>query len=106
MIIDDILARAGLKYEDLNEVEHEWLERQLEALSQKKITVSLIRDHISKMRESVELELTKVGHETKQDIFLKARLRNYILLEKFLSTPEDAKRQLNQMLAGIPTGKK
>jgi len=70
-------------------------------LSKNELTVNTVRSHLASMRDSVEQELTKTDNGTKQDIFLKARLRNYMLLEAFLSTPEKAKEAMERMLTGI-----
>ncbi len=100
-IIDDILQKFHLKYEDLNSVEREQLTVWLDSLNHQQLTIDKVKLYISSMRDSVEQELTKIGHESKQDIFLKARLRNYMLLESFLSTPDKAKKALEQSLANI-----
>jgi len=99
--MDDILKKYGLKYEDLNPTEKETLNTWLTALKQGQLTLDKIKDYISAMRDSVESELTKIGHENKQDIFLKARLRNYMLLEGFLSTPERAEKMMEKSLSGL-----
>ncbi len=57
------------------------------------------------MKFSVENELSKVGHESRQDIYLKARLRNLMLLEAMLTSPEKAKIRLEQAIAGIAGNK-
>jgi len=100
-MIDKILQKAGLKYEDLNKVERETLNTMINSLGQNKLTVSKVKDHINAMRDSVEKELTVTDLNSKQDLFLKARLRNYMLLEAFLSTPEKAKEALDRALAGL-----
>ena len=99
--MDDLLKQYGLKYEDLNPVERETLNTWLAALKQGQLSIEKIKDYIATMRDSVEQELTKIGHESKQDIFLKARLRNYMLLEAFLLTPERAKKMMEKSLSGI-----
>jgi len=101
MIIDKILERNNLKYEDLTSEERETLGTWTEALQQGKISVEKIRDYLQVMKASVEQELSKIGHESKQDIFLKARLRNYLLLEAFLSTPERARIAVDRSIAGF-----
>lgn len=103
-MIDDILKRFGVKYEDLNSAERETLDTMLGALQQSELTVAAVKNHISVMKDSVEQELSKVGHESTQDIYLKARLRNYLLLEAFLTSPEKARAALERALAGL--GKK
>ena len=101
MTIDEILEKTGLKYEDLNAVEKETLNSWLKALSEKNITLEGVRDYISSMKNGVEQDLTKTGLNSKQDLFLKARLRNYMLLEAFLSNPERAKQALEQAMKGM-----
>lgn len=100
-MIDEILQRFNLKYDDLTAAERETIESWAAAFNQNQLTVEHIKAYIASMRDSVEQELTQVGHNNKQDIFLKARLRNYLLLEAFLDTPAKAQKALDRMLAGI-----
>jgi len=100
-MLDQILERIGLKYEDLSGVEKETLRKWMEDLGKSQIGIENIKTYVDSMRDSVAEELTKTGHGTKQDLFLKARLRNYMLLGAFLSTPEKAKQALDRALAGI-----
>ncbi len=103
-MIDKILEKYNLKYEDLKTSERETLNTWINALSQSELTVSKVKDYIASMRASVEQELSQVGYNNTQDIFLKARLRNYILLEAFLSSPDKAKEALEKALLSV--GKK
>jgi hypothetical protein len=73
----------------------------MESLEKNQLNLDLVRQYVASMRDSVEQELTKTGNENKNDLFLKARLRNYMLLEAFLSTPEKAKKALERTMAGI-----
>jgi len=100
-MMDEILSKFGLKYGDLEKDEKETLKTWMEALSKNELNLEKVREYLSSMRSSVEQELTKVGHNTKEDIFMKARLRNYMLLEAFLSTPERAKKAIEQALMGM-----
>jgi len=100
-MLDELLKDKGLKYEDLNPVERETLHTWMEALQKSQITPERVKEYIGTMRDAVENELTKIGHESKQDIYLKARLRNYMLLDAFLTSPEKAKQQLERVLASI-----
>lgn len=101
MKIDDILERVGLQYEDLKREEKETLDQWMQALKQRKVTVETIKKHIVSMRETVERELATSKLGTKEDTFLKARLRNYLLLEAFLVSPERAKEALENAIAGM-----
>lgn len=100
-MIDELLKRYNLKYEELTPEERETFHSWLNAINQSAISIEKIREYVASMKASVENELTKVGHNNKQDLLLKARLRNYLLLEAFLSTPDKAKAQLEQALAGF-----
>ena len=106
MKIDEVLEKIGIKYEDLNSAEKETLHSWMEVLGENKLTLESVRTYIASMKDSVEQELTKTGHDSKQDLFLKARLRNYLLLEGFLSTPEKAKMALDRAIAGIVSSRK
>jgi histidyl-tRNA synthetase len=105
-IIDDLLQKTGLKYEDLNVAERETLQSWMEALGKNQLNLESVKQYITSMKESVEQELTKTDLNTKQDLFLKARLRNYMLLEAFLSTPERAKKALDKAISGLVGTKK
>lgn len=99
--MDKILERLGLNYSDLSSAERETLHSWVQSLETNELTVDKIREYVGAMRDSVEQELTKTDHNSKQDIFLKARLRNYMLLEGFLSTPERARRAIELQLNSI-----
>jgi hypothetical protein len=100
-MFDEILQRVGLKFEDLKKEERETLNTWVQSLQQNSLSMERVKDYIAAMRDAVEQELTETTHNTKQDIFLKARLRNYLLLEAFLSTPAKAKQALDNALAGL-----
>ena len=101
MNIDSLLEKVGLKYDDLTPVEKETLNSWQEALQKGQLSLEKVREYIVSMREAIENELTKSDLGTKQDLFLKARLRNYMLLEGFLSTPERAKEQIENAISGM-----
>ena len=105
-MINELLEKVGLKYDDLNKVELETLHTWEEALSKSQITIESIKKYIGTMRSSVEQELSVSGLGTKQDTLLKARLRNYMLLEAYLSTPERAKEALDRAVAGLVSKRK
>ena len=100
-MIDEILTKLGLKYEDLSKVERETLHTWMESLDKNTVTLASVKTYISSMKDSVEQELTKIDNGSKQDIFLKARLRNYMLLEAFLFGPEKAKQAIDRAIASL-----
>ena len=105
-MIDELLQRVGLKYEDLNVAEKETLNVWMQALQRGEVNTGKIKIYLASMRDAVEQDLTKTDHNSKQDLFLKARLRNYMLLEAFLSTPEKAKEQMERAVAGLVPAKR
>ena len=100
-MIDEILQRMNLKYEDLNAAERETLTNWMQSVQKNVLTVEDVKKNIQAMKFAVEQELSGVGHNSKQDIFLKARLRNYMLLEAFLTSPEKAKEALERSLSNL-----
>lgn len=101
MNLDKLLEKVGLTYEELTSAERDTLGTWMESLSKSKISISSVKDYISSMRDAVELELTKTDLNSKQDLLLKARLKNYMLLEAFLTTPEKAKEALERAISGM-----
>lgn len=101
MDYDALLKKHGLKYEDLNAAERETYTSMVASLQQNVLTVEAIRAYIDNMIHSVEDELSRFDLGSKQDIFLKARLRNYMLLRAVLQSPEKAKKQLELALKGM-----
>jgi uncharacterized protein YoxC len=104
-MFDEILQKVGLKYEDLTVEEKETLHSWVDAMRETGLSVAKIKEHIENMKYSVETELTDTKHGSKRDIYLKARLKNYMLLEALLSTPEKAQQALDRALAGIVSKK-
>lgn len=99
--MDELLKKFNLKYEDLNVAEVETLTGWLTAAQESNLTTDKVRDYIRAMKHAVEEELTKYDLGSKQDLFLKARLRNYILLDAFLTSPEIARKRLEAALGNI-----
>lgn len=100
-MFDKILERLNLKFEDLTREERTTLQSWMDVLQKKRISLEDVRVNITAMKEAVENELTKTDLNSNQDLFLKARLRNYLLLEAFLSSPERAKEALERMIEGL-----
>ena len=98
-MLDEILEKSGLKYEQLTALEKETLNTWMDALQKGQVSIEKVREYIGSMKEAVEQELTKFDLDTNQDLFLKARLRNYMLLDAYLSTPERAKEQIENAIS-------
>lgn len=127
--MDEILEKVGLKYEELTTAERETLHGWMEALSQNTLTIESVKTYIVSMRDAVEHELSgtkdapqswlsllsflipligiiRKWYQDQHEIELKARLRNYRLIEAFLSSPERAKRAIDQAIAGMASVKR
>jgi len=104
-MLNQILEKIGLKYDDLTPDERDTLNEWSENLSKKGLTISDVKGYISSMRDSVEEKLTKTDLNTKQDLLLKARLRNYMLLDAFLGSPEKQKEVIEKQISGLVSGK-
>ncbi len=124
MDIDNLLSKRGVKFEQLTEEEQETLNKWITDINRGQINVAAVRDYIIKMRDSVAqalsdlqetpsswlsllcLLLPLVGiirkwYFDQKRVALTSRLRNYVLLEAFLSTPEKAKAALEKAMDGL-----
>jgi hypothetical protein len=102
-LYDKYLEATGLKYEDLSPAERETFNQAV--FSIKNLSIADLREYISDMKNTIALQLSEVtGSEDadiEKDLVLKARLKNYILLEAFLTAPEKAEKALNKQLENI-----
>ena len=98
-IFEQLLQNLGIKdYDQLTPDEQTTYRSWLEKVEKSKITLEDVKKGVSAMREVVEMELVKETHRSK-DIFLKARLKNYILIESLLSRPDRAREALESYVA-------
>jgi len=101
-LLDKALEDLGLKYDDLNVAERETYRQK--SFQAKTLTIPDLIDNVRVMKDSVALQLSDTPDmEENQDTNckLKARLKNYIVLEAFLTSPEKAERALKQSLEGV-----
>ena len=56
---------------------------------------------IIKIRQSIECLALDMGKDLEKDLILKARLKNYVLLEAFLTSPDRAEKALRDSLQNI-----
>lgn len=101
----------GIKFEEMSREEKSTLDRWLDGLQKNEITLDNVRTYVQSMKEAVENELADTPETERVFLFmyrpsrkallLKARLRNYMLLEAFLLTPERAKKALERSLSGF-----
>lgn len=98
--LDKLLEENGLRYEDLNSEERNTYNQQY--FSVQKLTVEDVKRYVIDMKNSIALQLTdsSILHPFK-DNTLKARLKNYILMEAFLTTPDKAEAALKKAVSNI-----
>ena len=109
-MIDKLLEKFNLKFEDLTPEERQTLYTWVDVLEKGQLTVEKVRENISSMKYAVENALIDEPEfayififkvPNRKQILLKARLKNYILIEAMLSTPERARAELEKVLSGI-----
>lgn len=121
--MNDVLEKVGLQYEDLTNAERDTLMKWTQALQEKRLTVEQVKEYVRTMRSAVEREITeendpatwmniltmliplygliKKWYADKKLYSLHARLKNYMMLEAFLDTPERARKALDQAVSGL-----
>ena len=98
-IFEQLLQNLGIKdYDQLTPDEQSTYRSWLEKVEKAKITLDDIKRGVSAMREVVEMELVKEERSPK-DRYLKARLKNLILIESILSRPDRARAALESYVA-------
>ena len=114
-ISDDILSKIGVKYEDLTTAERGTLNQWMQALQSNQLTVEMVKSFVGNLRDTIENNLIQEPEfnyilffkvPNRKQILLKARLKNIMLFDAFLSTPEKAKRALKQQIAGMVSDRK
>lgn len=112
--INNLLEEHGLKLEELNSAERETLEKWSKAWQQQEISVPKIKELLEQLIESTLKELADLKEATSfwsflfnrnKDIFLKARLKNYLMLRDFISGPERARNFIEENLKNIKATK-
>ena len=94
-LFTQILESFGIKdYEELTQDEQVTLRGWVEKVEKAVITLEDVKRGLLVMREVVEAELVKEDTLSRKDIYLKARLKNLILIETILNRPEKARAAL------------
>jgi len=104
-MLDKLLKKHNLTWEELTSEEKATLNSWINAVQERALTVEKIRNYIADMKSGIEKQLAVTDLDSKNDLFLKARLRNIILLEAMVSTPDQAQRALDAALSNITTSK-
>lgn len=114
-MLDEILRSHNLSFDELTKAEKDTLDSMLNGLSTKTITAEDMKQFIKSMRDVIENELINEPEFiyvfvfkvlNRKQIFLKARLRNCMVLESFLTGPEKARKVIESALLNIPNKSK
>ena len=96
--LDQLLEPTGYKFEQLTPDEQATALEMLEVIKNTKITIDIVKKHIADMKYSVEEKLAVANLDPEEDIYLKARLRNYMLLDVLIGTQDKAKDEIETQL--------
>ena len=109
-LMDTILEKVGLSYDELSELEKQTLYTWVEQVKTNQLTVEGIRLHVSAMRETLEKELIDEPEfnyififkvPNRKQILLKARLKNMLMIESLLMGPERAQKALEAAIGNL-----
>jgi len=114
--MEDFLKKMDLKFDDLRADERDTYLRWLDDISKKQLTLDKVLLHMRAFITAIEKELAKepefiyqlgglIKRENRSNIFMKARLSNYLLIESMLTSPARAKEALQQALGNVKTPK-
>lgn len=127
--MNEILERVGLQYEDLTSAERETLKSWMQDLDSNQLTLDGVKNYVASLKSSVEQELQKYRetpqtwlgvislfipiyglirkwYQDQYKLGLESRLRNLMLLDAFLASPEKAKEALEKAIGSIATNRK
>jgi hypothetical protein len=108
--INGLLEKQGLKIEELNSAERQTLEKWSKAWQQQEMSVAKIQELLDNLIDGTQKDLADLKESTsfwswlfnrKKDIFVKARLRNYLTLRDFIAGPERARKFIEENLKNI-----
>lgn len=100
-MFDKLLSQFGVSYEDLNTAEKETLHQWYQSLAKNELTIPRVIEFLDKLIKDVEKELARYDLNKTEDLFLKARLKNYLILHDFMSAPEKARKHIEESIQQI-----
>jgi hypothetical protein len=109
-MLSNLLDKYGIKYDDMNALERETFDSWSKSLASKQLTLTDVETHVKSLIEAVNKDLADLKESTsfwtylyqwKRDTYLKARLRNYMMLYDFLTAPAKARQFIEQSLQNI-----
>lgn len=114
-LLDQILTKVGVEYDDLNSAERSTLDQMLQSVKKNEVTVTTIKQYIDDMIGITSEQLADMNMKRpsfwafmwrfRRETQLKARLKNYIFLQRMLDTPKKAQKAIEEALAALGTTK-
>jgi len=92
-ILENIVDKLG-GYDQLNAAERETYKEHLKILEGKAVTLEDTKKFVRNMITVIERDLVNTKENSIESKGLKARLKNFLMLEQFLFSPEKAKEAL------------
>lgn len=94
-ILDNLVDQLG-GYDELSADERATYRDHLKIMESKPVTVDATKVFVRKMITLLERGLVDTKENSRESKNLKARLKNFLVLEAFLFSPEKAKEALEQ----------
>lgn len=97
-ILDKWMENKNLKYEELTREEKDFYLQSQEMIEQKPPSIAEQVDNLENMIDNLLLELVDLRTQSAKDTFLKARVKNLLVIKASLTSAERAKKQLKKLL--------
>ena len=110
MPLPQLLDKFGLNLDDLNAAERDTYFEWMERLSRQEMTLDDVKAYVPRLIASLNAEMASLEPppsvwawlmRDRRETYLKARLRNYLMLADFLAGPERAQKWVERQLSTI-----
>ena len=110
MKLEDLLGQFGLSLDELNAAERQTLNDWLGKLRSKQLTLPDVQEHLASLVSALEREIA--GLETpptlvswlfasRRQLYLRARLKNYLMIQDFLLGPQRAEKWVTAQVQNL-----
>lgn len=89
----EVLKKLGINYENLEEWEKQSFDEYEKRLATKEIKLDDVKDFVSFQISTLQSQLLSYDNSKDKDLFLKACLRNMMILSAFIGSSENQKKQ-------------
>ena len=96
-LIDDILKKKRLKYEDLTHDEKKTFHEWTDIAEAKPLSTEQIVTFIDTMKEAICKQIPEAKEGTEKSIQLKARLKNIMAINELITAPQKAREKLKEI---------